>query len=64
MNNVKNVAFDNNASEVNSLAKQEVLAKQESERVIWDKLSEYIFGSFEIDLLSRGQFQNFQTSRG
>ena len=32
-------------------------------RVIWDKLPESMFENFEIALVKRGQFQNFQKSR-
>ena len=34
------------------------------ERVIWDKLPECIFESFEKKKKKRWQFQNFQKSRG
>ena len=34
------------------------------ERAIWDKLLECIFQNFEIALVKRGQFQNFQKPRG
>ena len=34
------------------------------EREIWDELPECIFENFEIPLVKRGQFQNFQKSRG
>ena len=33
-------------------------------KAIWDKLPECIFGNFEIARVKRGQFQNFQKSRG
>ena len=33
-------------------------------KAIWDKLSECIFENFEITRVKRGQFQNFQKSRG
>ena len=33
-------------------------------REIWDKLLECIFENFEIAQVKRGQFQNFQKSRG
>ena len=33
-------------------------------REIWDKLLECIFENFEIVRVKRGQFQNFQKSRG
>ena len=33
-------------------------------RVVWDKLPECIFENFEIARVKRGQFQNFQKSRG
>ena len=33
-------------------------------RAIWDKLSECIFENFEIARVKRGEFQNFQKSRG
>ena len=34
------------------------------ERAIWDKLPECIFENFKIARVKRGQFQNFQKSRG
>ena len=34
------------------------------ERGIWNKLSECIFEDFETARVKRGQFQNFQKSRG
>ena len=33
-------------------------------RAIWDKLLERIFENFEIARIKRGQYQNFQKSRG
>ena len=33
-------------------------------RAIWDKLPDYIFEKFEIVRVKRGEFQNFQKSRG
>ena len=33
-------------------------------RAIWDRLPECIFGNSEIVRVKRGQFQNFQKSRG
>ena len=33
-------------------------------KAIWDKLPECIFENFEIARVKRGQFQNFQKSRG
>ena len=33
-------------------------------RMIWDKLPECILENFEIARVKRGQFQNFQKSRG
>ena len=33
-------------------------------RAIWDKLLEYVFENFEITQVKRGQFQDFQKSRG
>ena len=33
-------------------------------RTIWDKVPECIFENFEIVRVKRGQFQNFQKSRG
>ena len=33
-------------------------------RAIWDKLLEWIFENFELARVNRGQFQNFQNSRG
>ena len=33
-------------------------------RAIWDKLLHCIFENFEIAQVKRGQFQNFQKSRG
>ena len=35
-----------------------------SGRAIWDKLPECIFENFEMAQVKRGQFQNFQKSRG
>ena len=32
-------------------------------KAMWDKLPECIFKNFEITLVKRGQFQNFQKSR-
>ena len=32
--------------------------------VIWDKMPECIFENLEIAQVKRGQFQNFQKSRG
>ena len=34
------------------------------EREIWDKLPKYISENFEIARIKRGQFQNYQKSRG
>ena len=33
-------------------------------RAIWDIFTKYIFENFDIALVKRGQFQNFQKSRG
>ena len=33
-------------------------------RAIWNKLPECIFENFEITRVKRGQFRNFQKSRG
>ena len=33
-------------------------------RAIWDKLHECIFENFEIAQVKRGQFRNYQKSRG
>ena len=33
-------------------------------REIWKKLPNYIFENFEIVQVKRGQYQNFQKSRG
>ena len=34
------------------------------EMAIWDRLSECIFGNFEIARVKQGQLQNIQKSRG
>ena len=57
--------FDNDSSVFQSRKKKTICTGNYMfGRAIWDKLPECIFENFEIAWVKRGQFQNFQKSRG